>query len=167
MARLAERWPNAKRIVVGAHPRPGAVKLDFHFPKPDTPADMARAVTLSLRLAHSDAEAGAILVIDDSRSMRALAILHLERGGRPALGADGVEAALGLIETYRFSAVVMDLFMAGMGGIAGIQLLRTRAPHLAIVAMSGGLDARMGKEDALTAAVKIGADHSLSKPFQP
>jgi len=166
MANLAARWPAAKRIVVGASPPAGPVKFDFHFPQPQTPADWTRAVVLSTQLARSE-NAGPVLVIDDSRTMRALAILALERAGRPAIGADAVEAALGLIERYRFEAVLTDLFMAGMGGIAGIQLLRARAPQLAVIAMSGGLDARMAKNDALTAAVKIGADHALSKPFQP
>jgi DNA-binding NtrC family response regulator len=96
-----------------------------------------------------------------------LAAAALEPAGYPTFTAASIEAGLRLLERVRFAAVLTDVFMDGVGGIEGIQLFRARAPGLAMVAMSGGLDARMAKDHALTAALKIGADRVVAKPFRP
>ena len=50
-----------------------------------------------------------------------------------------------------------DIFMEGMGGIAGIKILKEKFPKLPVVAISGGW-AELDPDDAIAAARKIGAD---------
>ncbi|MBU6372389.1 MAG: response regulator [Alphaproteobacteria bacterium] len=170
IAAVAANWPSARRIAIGGWPPVSPERLDFHVPAADTPATLTRAVGLVRRLATATPEAetspGPVLVIDDMRTMRDLATCMLEQDGFVAHAVGTVEEAHAHLDRVRYAAVLTDVFMAGIGGIEGIQQLRQRAPDLAIVAMSGGLGDRMGKGSALTAAIKIGAHRAVSKPFQ-
>ena len=60
--------------------------------------------------------------------------------------------------------MVCDIFMPGIGGIKAIESVKQKFPETVVFAMSGGAEG-MGKEKALRAASKIGADAVLMKPF--
>ena len=164
---LAKFWPHAKTIVVGAWPPAGHDKLDFQIDEPDSALAWKRAEQVALQFADRTSPRRTVLAIDDSRTFRALAAAALEPAGYPTLTVASIEAGLRLLERVRFAAVLTDVFMDGVGGIEGIQMFRSRAPGLAMVAMSGGLDERMAKDHALAAALKIGADRVVAKPFRP
>lgn len=76
-----------------------------------------------------------------------------------------MEDALKEIEALRVDLIVTDIFMPGIGGIDGIQFLRTKAPDVPVIAMSGGWDS-LGPQEAIKAAVKVGARAGLAKPIQ-
>jgi DNA-binding response OmpR family regulator len=63
-----------------------------------------------------------------------------------------------------YGLVVTDIFMAGMGGIEGIQKMRALRPKVKILATSAGYS-EMTSDAALKAAEMIGADAILPKPF--
>ena len=55
----------------------------------------------------------------------------------------------------------MDLLMEGKEGIEPIVEMRRRKSHVKIIAISGGA---VGNLDS---AARLGADHTLRKPFSP
>lgn len=106
-----------------------------------------------------------IAVIDDCRAVRHLAIDALSDKGYRVSEAKMVEDALKNVRMGEVDIVLTEIFMPGMGGIAGIKHIRATWPHVKIIAMSGGLDDRMTIDKSLLAARVVGADVQLPKPF--
>jgi two-component system, response regulator, stage 0 sporulation protein F len=107
-----------------------------------------------------------ILVIDDDHSIRhAIQALLKKNGYEVVLAPDGA-AGLKLIGSVRFDAVIIDMFMDGMDGLATIRELKKFDPDLPFVAMSGFpfTDPRNGVPDFLGMAVRLGAVAALQKP---
>jgi DNA-binding response OmpR family regulator len=104
-----------------------------------------------------------ILVIDDDTNSRTAACEALRRAGFDVLDAAEGAAGLRLMAEQPVDAVVTDLFMEGQDGITTIRLLRRSHPDLPIVAISGGSEAG----DMIGAAVGLGANIGLHKPFAP
>jgi DNA-binding NtrC family response regulator len=107
-----------------------------------------------------------ILVIDDDHSIRhAIQVLLKKNGYEVVLAPDGA-AGLKLIGNVQFDAVIIDMFMDGMDGLATIRELKKFDPDLPFVAMSGFpfTDPRNGVPDFLGMAVRLGAVAALQKP---
>jgi DNA-binding NtrC family response regulator len=107
-----------------------------------------------------------ILVIDDDHSIRhAIQALLKKNGYEVVLASDGA-AGLRLIGSARFDAVIIDMFMDGMDGLATIRELKKFDPKLPFIAMSGFpfTDPRNGAPDFLGMAVRLGAVAALQKP---
>jgi CheY-like chemotaxis protein len=104
-----------------------------------------------------------ILLIDDDRLVRQSIRLALADSGHQIdeaeNGADGLEQ----VAAARPDLVITDLIMPEREGIETILALRRMAPHLPIIAMSGG--GRIGPGDLLAAAKRLGATTTLRKPF--
>ena len=105
-----------------------------------------------------------VLVIDDDPGMTDLISFSLTDRGYQVVVSFAMEAALGQFEHMNYDLVITDIFMNGMGGIEGIQRIRSMQPNTKIIAISGGY-ASMTPEQTLQAASKIGADAALAKPF--
>lgn len=106
-----------------------------------------------------------ILVIDDEPLVRKTVRITLERGGHTVVEADDGLAGVRECGNRAFYLVISDILMPGKEGIETIQELRAKYPALKILAMSGG--GRMANADFLTLAMKLGADDTLKKPFDP
>jgi CheY-like chemotaxis protein len=106
-----------------------------------------------------------VMVIDDSRAVRAVAKSALSRLRVRVTLAENAEDALETIDLLDIDCVVSDIFMPGMGGIKGIAEIRHRLPTMPIVAMTAGLDGRVTPDIVLQAATRTGADALLPKPF--
>ncbi|MBV8696338.1 response regulator [Bradyrhizobium sp.] len=107
-----------------------------------------------------------ILVIDDDHSIRhAIQALLRKNGYEVVLASDGA-AGLKLIGSARFDAVIVDMFMDGMDGLATIRELKKCDPKMPFVAMSGFpfTDPRNSVPDFLGMAVRLGAVAALQKP---
>jgi CheY-like chemotaxis protein len=104
-----------------------------------------------------------ILVIDDEQLV-ASAIAHVltRAGHRVTIAANG-DAGLEQFKTERPDLVITDIVMPGKEGIETIRDLRSLAPELPIIAMSGG--GMMSNYDFLSMARKLGASEVLGKPF--
>lgn len=76
-----------------------------------------------------------------------------------------MEDALKEIDALKVDLIVTDIFMPGIGGIEGIELLKTQAPDVPVIAMSGGWD-QLPPDEAVKAAIKVGARGGLAKPIQ-
>lgn len=87
----------------------------------------------------------------------------LEYAGHTVVTATDGFKALAAVEAGNFDLVITDIIMPGKEGIEIIMELRRRHPLLKIIAMSGG--GRVGAISYLELAEKLGALHTLEKPF--
>jgi CheY-like chemotaxis protein len=114
--------------------------------------------------ADSSTEKPKALLIEDDPVFRQLVTISLAKRGYDVVEAVNFEEGLDVLENTPLSFVITDIFMGGMGGIAGIQTLKEKFPNLPVIAISGGL-ADLDPDDAITAAQKIGADAGVKKPI--
>ena len=106
-----------------------------------------------------------ILLIDDDHEFRAMVRKMLERGGYNDI-EEAPNGSIGakLFRQQSFDLVITDLIMPEKEGIETIIELRTGAPVLKILAISGGIPGA-DPRDFLKIAQKLGADSALDKPF--
>lgn len=104
-----------------------------------------------------------ILVVDDDTQMRRFLCLLLQGAGYEAEGAEEGKSALAIFKSAPFDLVVLDLIMPGMDGLETLMHLRELAPHTKVIAISGG--GKTVTTSFLPAAEKLGATHTLEKPF--
>lgn len=105
-----------------------------------------------------------ILVVDDDHFSLLAMARPLRKVGYEVVEAMRAEQVLKPAENGDFAIVIMDIFMPGMGGIQAIQKIRESAPKTIIFAVSAGMG-NMPGEDAIRAAVKIGANSGFTKPL--
>lgn len=103
------------------------------------------------------------LIDDDIFILEALA-LELKRHNYEVRVAPGAAAGLDVVRREGVDAVVTDINMPGTNGMTLITQIRSAWPTLPIIAMSGSYDAD-GKSLS-EAAVEIGANCAISKPFR-
>jgi len=104
-----------------------------------------------------------ILLIEDDELFRgALATALAEHGYRVTQASDG-EQGVRLFRADPADLVITDLVMPKKEGLETIGELRRQAPHLGIIAMSGG-QARNARL-YLKMAGALGANRTLKKPF--
>jgi two-component system KDP operon response regulator KdpE len=103
---------------------------------------------------------GNILVTDDDPELRRVLKRTLDALGFEVAESSNGEQALKEVETRPFDAVLLDVNMPGIGGIAACREIRRRAPRLQILMLTVR-DHEMDKIEALDA----GADDYITKPF--
>jgi CheY-like chemotaxis protein len=110
-----------------------------------------------------------ILVIDDDNSARTAIKALLEHAGYEVVVAKDRPTGIAAFESMTFDLLIVDIFMPGMDGLETIKLFKRRAPRVPIVAISGFMfrHSLVPAPDFLSMATKLGAAHSLHKPFRP
>jgi YesN/AraC family two-component response regulator len=106
-----------------------------------------------------------ILVIDDEEMFRQMLRQMLEMDGYEVAEAAEGGQAIALFRKKPADLVITDIFMPDKEGIATIQEMKQEFPGLKIIAVSGGGNKCIGFE-YLQFAEKVGADCTLSKPFE-
>ena len=106
-----------------------------------------------------------ILIIDDDAAVSASLQFLLEADGHEVLAAGDCLAGLALYRANEPPIVITDLIMPGRVGLEVIDELKSLAPTVSIIAISGG--GRSGNSDILELARARGADEVLAKPFEP
>lgn len=103
---------------------------------------------------------GSILVVDDE--LKILQVLHafLELRGFTVTTAASGEEALQQLDRSSPRAIVLDVSMPGMGGLAALRQMTARHPGLPIIMITALEDERCMDE-----ALAIGAHDYLVKPF--
>lgn len=102
-----------------------------------------------------------VLVVDDEPMMRSLVERILQRDGYRVSCAENGEQALTLIGSGRFSIVISDVKMPGMGGFELLREVKTRFPRVFMIMMTAYGDTYTIKD-----AMLLGADEYISKPFK-
>jgi len=105
-----------------------------------------------------------ILVIDDSRTVREMVRMVLERAGHEVVQAPNGKLGLEMHRASNCDLVITDLIMPEKEGFETILELRRGWPGLQIIAVSGG-SAALDKSDLLRTARSFGAAHTIPKPF--
>lgn len=102
-----------------------------------------------------------ILVVDDEQRMRELLHKVLLRAGYEVAQAPCGREALTLTRQQAFDLVLTDIRMPEMDGMALLAALRAETPETTVVMMTA-----FGTVDSAVEAMKQGAYHYISKPFQ-
>ncbi len=105
-----------------------------------------------------------ILIIDDEDELRSMLRRMLEQAGYEVTEAVNGAEGIKLYERDRPDLIITDIIMPEKEGVETIIALRQADPNLPIIAISGG--GRLEATDFLTMAKKLGARHTLSKPFR-
>jgi CheY-like chemotaxis protein len=106
----------------------------------------------------------AVLLIDDDEQVRRYVSALLRRHHYEVVEAADGEQGLNLLKQHPVRLIITDIIMPGKEGVETIRTARRIYPSLKIIAMSGsGTSGPM----FLSAAKKLGADVTLSKPFPP
>ncbi len=104
---------------------------------------------------------GRVLVVDDDRGICGLLTEKLTREGFACHSCLSGREALQLLERERFDAIISDLRMPGISGLALLEKAHTKYPHSAFLMATAVNDIRVGIE-----AMKQGAADYLVKPFE-
>ena len=100
-------------------------------------------------------------MVDDDASTRTVMAAGLGDDGYEVRTAASAEEALPLVMQERFDAVVTDVVMGGMSGIALLRKIRDVRPALPVVVITG-----YGSVESAVEAMREGAADYLPKPTQ-
>ena len=102
-----------------------------------------------------------ILVVDDELIVRQTLKAYFDHFGHQVLEADSGEFALKALENHAFDAVVADMGMPGMDGVAFLKKCREAFPEMPLFLVSGKAVEVLEQE-----AARAGATGFLKKPFR-
>lgn len=102
-----------------------------------------------------------VLVVEDDAAMGALLVRELGRVGYVVRHAASARAALDVVETHRFDAVISDVRLGGMTGLELCTRLVEVIPDVPVILVTA-----FGDLDTAIAALRAGAHDFLPKPFE-
>jgi signal transduction histidine kinase len=107
---------------------------------------------------------GAILLVEDTMTMRLLLTDQVEQMGHEVTTARHGKEALELLEKREFDLVLLDITMPEMDGFAVLKILKddARWQHLPVLMISG-----LDEQEAVIRCIAMGADDFLHKPCDP
>ena len=105
-----------------------------------------------------------ILLIEDDSQTRKLLRRMLDSAGYNVHEAVDGREGVRLFEQEPADLVITDLVMPEQEGIETIRILKQIVPDVKIIAISGG--GRIGPENYLSIAEKLGAIQTLKKPIK-
>jgi CheY-like chemotaxis protein len=101
-----------------------------------------------------------VLVVDDELEFRKVLVEYLEDRGFDVTEAQNGEGALDRIPDFRPHIVLMDVMMAGMGGVEALKRIKTAAPETCVIMVTAVEDI-----DSARGALALGASDYVTKPF--
>jgi two-component system cell cycle sensor histidine kinase/response regulator CckA len=139
--------------------RPGTTRFRIHLPRHEGEAEEAVA---ALPAVPGKGAGRHVLLVDDEAPLRRLAAVALERAGHQVTQAEDGDSALELIEAgLEPGAMVSDIAMPGLDGVALARAARRHRPGLPVVLMSGYAEAALGLSMERDGIV------FLAKPYRP
>jgi two-component system chemotaxis response regulator CheY len=103
-----------------------------------------------------------ILVVDDAAFMRLRAAKVLQDSGHEVAQAENGREAVKQYLEWRPDAVLLDITMPEMDGLAALKEIKRIDPHARV-----GMVTAMGQQAIVMEAVRAGARDFVLKPFQP
>ena len=104
-----------------------------------------------------------ILLVEDEEQLRSMLRIVLEDAGHEVEEAGNGKEAEDSYRRRSAELLITDIVMPGEEGIETIIKFRNSFPDVKIIAMSGG--GRTDAQNYLDLAKRLGADHTLAKPF--
>jgi CheY-like chemotaxis protein len=110
-----------------------------------------------------------ILIIDDDDAVRQATTIMLEARGFKVVAVESGQAGVDAVKAGAFDAVIVDLFMPGMDGLATTRAIHQHSPATPIIAVSGFMfhGRCPAMPDFHPMATQAGAVASLYKPLRP
>ena len=102
-----------------------------------------------------------LLVVDDEASARSLLQETLEEAGYAVVTASSGAEALEIVSTREFDAVLLDIRMPGLSGLAVLQEVQDRYPDTPAIMLTA-----VGDAETAVGAMKAGAYDYVVKPFR-
>ncbi len=102
------------------------------------------------------------MVVEDEPVLRRSLSKYLRRAGYGALEAEDGETAVRLFEERAVDAVLLDLKLPGVDGLAVLKEVRVREPATVVIMMTA-----FGDIGPAVEAIKRGAYDYVKKPFEP
>ncbi|HRF47146.1 MAG TPA: response regulator [Anaerolineales bacterium] len=103
-----------------------------------------------------------ILVVDDAEFLRVRITKMLTGNGHEVVEADNGAKAVAKYRENRPDAVLMDVTMPEMDGLAALKEIRSGDPNARVVMLTA-----LGQESVVLEAIKSGARDFVVKPFEP
>jgi CheY-like chemotaxis protein len=110
-----------------------------------------------------------ILIIDDDEAVRRATTIMLEARGFEVVAVESGQAGVDAVKAGAFDAVIVDLFMPEMDGLATTRAIHRDSPATPIIAVSGFMFRGRcpAMPDFHPMATEAGAVASLYKPLRP
>jgi two-component system response regulator (stage 0 sporulation protein F) len=110
-----------------------------------------------------------ILIIDDDEAVRRATMIMLEVHGFDVVAVESGQSGVDAIKAGPFDAVIVDLFMPGMDGLATTRAIHQLSPATPIIAVSGFMFSGRcpAMPDFHPMATEAGAVATLYKPLRP
>lgn len=138
---------------------------DFMLPKPVDPSELKILLAETLKFHRARQTDFHVLVVDPDVQLRTFIGMTLQQVGYRVSVANTMEDVLFDHNLGLVDAVITAVLIPGMGGVEGIMQLRKDYPHIRTLAMSEGINDKIGAMHVLAAAKDAGADELLPKPF--
>ncbi len=103
-----------------------------------------------------------ILIVDDAEFLRVRISKMLTSNGYEVLEAENGLNAVSAYKSSKPDAVLMDVTMPEMDGLAALKEIKAADPNARVVMLTA-----LGQESVVLEAIKSGARDFVVKPFQP
>jgi len=103
-----------------------------------------------------------VLLVEDDQTQRELLTELLEEEGFKVVSAPSAERALDLFRRDGFDVVITDVRLGGMGGLELLKKLKELEPSVEVIVITA-----FSSVDDAVRAIKMGAFHYITKPFEP
>jgi two-component system chemotaxis response regulator CheY len=103
-----------------------------------------------------------VLVADDSAFMRLQCGKLLQQNGLEVVQAEDGAKAVALYRSARPDAVLLDITMPNMDGLAALRAIRALDPGARVAMLTA-----IGQQSVMMEAIKAGATDYIVKPFDP
>ncbi len=103
-----------------------------------------------------------ILIVDDAEFLRVRISKMLVSNGHEVMEAENGAVAVSTYKAHRPDAVLMDVTMPEMDGLAALKAIRSGDPNARVVMLTA-----LGQESVVLEAIKSGAKDFVVKPFEP
>jgi DNA-binding NtrC family response regulator len=100
-----------------------------------------------------------VLLIDDELDFLEAMSERMTAQGMEVSTASSADAALKIIETDSFDAIILDFQMPGMDGMQALKAIKEKRPESQIILLTGYATVEKGVE-----AMKVGAADFIEKP---
>jgi DNA-binding response OmpR family regulator len=103
-----------------------------------------------------------VLLIDDDARLAELLVGYLQPQGVALVHAGGGQAGLGQLAGGGFDAILLDVMMPGMDGLAVLRRIRDAGHRVPVIMLTA-----RGDEADRVVGLELGADDYVAKPFSP